>query len=81
MKKNLLRIRHIFWLSFAMALIALLPMPFGVASLLWMPFAAVHIRDARTPENRAQAFSDVVLGSLLYLVTAGIGFLLIDWIG
>jgi hypothetical protein len=81
MKKNLLRIRRIFWLSFAMGLIALLPPPFGVAALLWVLFAAVHIRDARRTGSRSQGILDVALGSLLFLVTVGIGFFLIDWIG
>jgi hypothetical protein len=81
MKKTLLRIRRIFWLSFAMALIALLPPPFGVVSLLWVIIAAVHIRDARRTGSRSQAILDVALGSLLFLVTIGIGFFLIDWIG
>jgi hypothetical protein len=78
--KSLLRSRRIFWLSFAMGLIALLPPPFGVASLLWVPIAAIHIRDARGTESRPQAIMEVAMGSLLFLITVGVGFLLLDWI-
>lgn len=81
MKKSLLRVRLIFWFAFAMALFALLPPPFGVASLLWVLIATVHIRDARRTGSRAQAILDVTMGSVLFLTTAGIGFFLIDWIG